>query len=101
MPPPNGDVPGIRNVVAVERIAPALTRAAVTLILASVFSLGFLKGLVDGGNFTTVVGMVMAFWFGSRADESRRATDGGTPSQTASATTAGATPATATVTTTP
>ncbi len=99
MPTPNGDAP-VPGVVAVERIAPALTRAGVTLILAAVFSIGFLKGLVDGGNFTTVVGMVMAFWFGSRGDE-RRATDGGAQSQTASATTAGAAPATATVTTTP
>ena len=56
----------------IERIIPALTRAGVTLILAGVFSAGFLNGLIPGGNFTTVVGMVMAFWFGSRVSGNRR-----------------------------
>jgi len=60
----------------VEITVPAFTRAAVTLIFAVAFSIGFFRGLIDGGNFTTVVGMVMAFWFGSRS-EVRRATDTG------------------------
>lgn len=45
------------------------TRPLVTILLAAVLGWGFIIGRVSADQFVPIVGMVLAFWFGSRQSE--------------------------------
>jgi hypothetical protein len=55
--------------VSVGQGLQASVRPIVTFIFAAAIVLGFLQGRLSGETFMGTAGVIMAFWFGQRAEQ--------------------------------